>query len=261
MFQSVAAILKLFYDRDEISVTEVFSRLGIPKSTASRQLQEMAQAGLLEQDRASRRYRPGPVFLAVQQRHASGLDLVEECCKELAPLRDRFGHTAFVLSRSGTSLVLLRTLEGSGPIRVHATPRLMGGLVFFRSPGRALLARLGDEEIRALYPASLRSTSSHSPITVDDFLDRVAAVRRSGFAEIIDEGFPDVGGIAVAVAPPGEAAIAINICFVAALVSPKERRSIAEALLEAGRRLGQRFGDPHWAAANFSEPLSKISSA
>ena len=177
------------------------------------------------------------------------------------PLRDRFGHTGFVMSRNGTSLVLQQALEGTGPIRVHATPRLMGGLAFFRSPGRALLARLSDEEIRAIYPASLRSTSSHSPITVDDFLDRIAAVRLNGFAEIVDEGFPDVGGIAVAVAPPGENAVALNICFVAALVGSKERRSIAEALIEAGRRLGQRFGDPLWSAVDIAQPATKRSSA
>ena len=259
MLHAVAAILKLFYDRNDLSVSEVFRALEIPKSTASRQLKEMAEAGLLEQDEATRRYRPGPVFLAVQQRHAGTLDLAAEAEAELEPLRERFGHTAFVMGRSGTSLVVLRTLEGTGPIRVHATPRLLGGLAFFRSPGRALLARLQDAEIRTLYPAALRSTSSHSPISVDDFIARLASIRREGFAEIIDEGFPDVGGISVAVAPPDQPAVALNICFVAGLLTPKERRAIADALLEAGRRLGRRFGDQAWQGLGGDSVLSKSS--
>lgn len=260
MLKLTAAILKLFYDRAEISVTEVTRLLAIPKSTASRHLKEMALAELLEQDAASRRYRPGPVFLAVQQQHRSGLSLVDEAIEELRPLLDRFGHTCFVMGRTGTSLTLLATLEGTGPIRVHATPRLMGGIAFFRSPGRALLARLADDEIRELYPAGLRSTSSHSPATVEELIGRLAIVRRQGFAEVTDEGFPSVSGISVAVAPPDQPAIALNICFVAGLLPPEERKAIADALRDAGSRLGRRFGDAVWSQDSSGRPLAQISS-
>ncbi len=260
MLRLVAAIMMLLHDRREISVTEVFKTLDIPKSTASRLLKDMANAGILEQDPASRRYRAGPAFLPLRYQPAGGLDLVDEAVEALKPVRDRFGHTCFVMGRDGAALILLRTLEGTGPIRVHVTPPFAGGVAFFRSSGLALLARLPDDEIRALYPTSLRSASSHSPTTAKELLARIELVRQQGYSEISDEGFPDVGGIAVAVAPPDQPPVALNMCFVAGLPSLEERRAIAAALLEAGRQLGQRFGDTAWESSSRQTEHKKISS-
>lgn len=43
----------------ELSFTDVAQRLSMPKSTASRLLNQMQYYGMLDQDAASRRYRPG----------------------------------------------------------------------------------------------------------------------------------------------------------------------------------------------------------
>ncbi|MDB5375825.1 MAG: transcriptional regulator [Rubritepida sp.] len=251
MLSKVAAILKSFRDKREVSVTGIAGQLAIPKSSASRLMKDMAASGFLEQHPITRQFRPGPVFLAVQRQHSDSLDLLEDAAAELALLRDRFGHTCFLIGIEGTTLRLERTLEGSGPIRVHATPRFMGGVAFYRAPGRALLARRSDAEVRALYPRTLRSAAAEAPASLEELLDRLAVVRRQGYAETSNEGFPNVAGIAVAVEAPGEPPLALNVCFVAGLVDKAERLVIAEALLLSGRRLGQRFGDPAWA---MSEP-------
>ncbi len=247
MLSKVAAILTSFRDRREVSVTAIASLLGMPKSSASRLMRDMAASGLLEQDTETRLFRPGPVFLAVQQQHSGSLDLLEEAVAELTLLRDRFGHTCFLMGIEGTTLQLLRTLEGTGPIRVHATPPFMGGVAFYRSPGRALLARRSDAEVRALYPrALLRSTAAEAPAGIEELLDRLAVVRRQGYAEATNEGFPNVSGLAVAIEAPGQPPLALNICFVAALVDRAERQVMADALLASAGRLGRRFGDRVW---------------
>lgn len=254
MLSKVAAILTSFRDRRDVSVTSIAGLLGMPKSSASRLMRDMAGSGLLEQDPETRLFRPGPVFLAVQQQHSGNLDLLDEATAELTVLRDRFGHTCFLMGIEGATLQLQRTLEGTGPIRVHATPPFMGGIAFFRSPGRALLARRSDAEVRALYPRALRSTAIEAPAGIDELLQRLAVVRRDGYAETTNEGFPNVGGLAVAIEAPGRPALALNICFVAALVDKAERQVMAEALVQCGRRLGRRFGDLAWDQGPVEQP-------
>jgi DNA-binding IclR family transcriptional regulator len=246
MLHKVAAILTAFQDRRDVSVTFIAGLLDMPKSSASRLLREMAAAGLLEQDARTRLFRHGPVFLTVQQRHHGHLDLLEEAAGELALLRDRFGHTCFLMGIEGSTLLMRRTLEGTGPIRVHATAPFLGGVAFYRSPGRALLARRSDAEVRALYPRALRPLAPDAPGAIEALLQRLAAIRRDGYAETTNEGFPHVGGLAVAIEAPGQAPLALNICFVAAIVDRQERDAMAQALLQVGEKLGRRFGDAAW---------------
>jgi hypothetical protein len=70
-----------------------------------------------------------------------------------------------------------------------------------------------------------------------------------------------VAGFAVAIAPPHQSSIALNICFVSGLPTAGERRSIIAALMQAGRQLGQRFLDPVWLTASHLVELNQKSSA
>ena len=57
---SAADILRCFSaDRPHLTVTTAAELLGVPKSTASRLLRAMLEAGFLETVGASKKYRPG----------------------------------------------------------------------------------------------------------------------------------------------------------------------------------------------------------
>ena len=64
----------------EAGVTQVAAALGLPKSTASRVLKDMAAHGLLERDPATARYRVGMLLLEVGRGMAA--DVAALCGRE-----------------------------------------------------------------------------------------------------------------------------------------------------------------------------------
>jgi DNA-binding IclR family transcriptional regulator len=243
---SVARVLRCFETHQELSVTRLMEELALPKSTVSRLMQDMAKVGFLEQDKATRRYRPGPLLMAGARQHRASVDLAEMASVELDQLVGRFGHTGFVMVLDGPNAVTLKAKLGTRAIRVHTSDHLIGGPAYLRSPGRALLARLSDDEVRRLYPDPLQATSETAPRSIDDLTGRLDVIRRQGFAEANGDAIPGVGGLAVAVGSDHDDAVALNITFAAELVRAPERREIAAALIESGISLGARINDPFW---------------
>lgn len=243
---SVARVLRCFETHQELSVTRLMEELGLPKSTVSRLMQDMAKVGFLEQDRATRRYRPGPLLLAGARQHRASVDLADMASAELDALVARFGHTGFVMVLDGANAVTLKAKLGTRAIRVHTADHLIGGPAYTRSAGRALLARLSDEEVRRLHPGPLDAASPTAPRTIEDLLERLATIRRLGYAESNGDAIPGVAGISVAVGAEGEDPVCVNLTFAAELVRAAERREIAAALVESGLSLGARINDPFW---------------
>lgn len=228
---NVADVLRCLELTRELSVSHVAALLGQPKSSVSRLLKEMSRAGFLARNDKTRRYTPGPLLLSAGRHYKPSFSLIDRAEGELAMLVERFGHTGFVMGLDRNNLILLRTVPGTHPVRVQIPERYAGGLAFYRSAGRALLARLSDAEVTALYPSAARPPSLKSPQDLASLLTVLAQIRRRGFAESSSEAVPEVGGIAVAVGGPDQDAVALNIAFPVKLVSDTHRVELAEALL------------------------------
>lgn len=242
---SLARVLRSFETHQELSVARLTDELDLPKSTVSRLMQDMAKVGLLVQDPATRRYRPGPLLAAGAQHHRASADLLELASAALDRLVETFGHTGFIMGLQGANVVTLRAKLGTRAIRVHTADHLIGGPAYVRSPGRALLARLPDEHTIRLYPDPL-PLPPPAPATHAELLSRLTQVRRTQVSEANSEAIPGVGGLSIAVGSSAEDAVGINMTFAAELVRTKERRAMAAALLEAGARLAEEVRDPCW---------------
>lgn len=233
--ETVAEVLRRLESLRELSVGGLAEHLGLPKSTVSRLLKEMSRTGFLTRNDRTRRYAPGPLLLSAARHYKAGGDLIDRAAAALEAVVGRFGHTGFVLGLERSNLVLLRTIASTRPVRVQITDADLGGLAFYRSGGRALLARLSDAEVAALYRGTAPPPSAHSPQDLPALLSALRNVRSQGYAESFGEVIPEVGGIAVAVGPADQDAVALNVAFPARLVDQDERRAIATALLEVAR--------------------------
>ncbi len=243
---SVARVLRCFETHQELSVTRLTEELDLPKSTVSRLMQDMAKVGFLEQDRVSRRYRPGPLLLAGARQHRASVDLAEMASAELDVLVGRFGHTGFVMVLDGSNAIAVRVKLGTRAIRVHTSDHLIGGPAYLRSPGRALLARLADDDVRRLHPGPLTGSSPTAPRSIEELIERLDVIRQTGFSEANGDAISGVGGIAVAVGTDQDNAVALSIAFAAELVRPPERQEIAAAMIESAVSMGERVGDNFW---------------
>src|SRR5271165_6377490 len=86
-------LLRVLESEEPVALSELASASGIPKSTASRLLGALERRGLVEQDGARGRLRPGPAILRVAERGMLQRNLVELARDSLDALSRESGET------------------------------------------------------------------------------------------------------------------------------------------------------------------------
>jgi DNA-binding IclR family transcriptional regulator len=245
ILSSAADVLRCFSStRLDVTVTDLVSLLGMPKSNASRLLRAMRDEGLLETVGDSKRFRPSVLLSQVGLLYRFAASLIERSDAVVRRVSDEVGHTGYVSVRRGVEIIGVTAHPGRNALRVVTT---IGERIpaFASSTGRALLARLPDDAIRALYPEGFTAPSETAPRSMDELLSRIATTRQEGYAESNDEAVPGVRAISVAVGDPAtgdEAALCIS--FPSAIVARAERAAIIRLLLAGATEVAAVTNDP-----------------
>jgi len=245
--ENAASVLRLFSpDRQELTVTDAARALGMPKSSVSRLLKAMRDAGFLTSVAAAPRYRVGNLLFEIAQMHRQNSDLMQLADAELGAICRETRHTGYISILDGADVLVLRMLPGRDALRV-VTPLGSRAAAFATANGRALLARLGDDKVRALHPKRLRPPSPNAPRAMTDLLARLAQLRRVGWCEAIDEAIPGVHSVAVAVADAADVeTLAFCLSFPDSNRSEIELHRMVRLLTAAARRIAERVGDRFW---------------
>lgn len=251
ILSSAVDVLRCFSStRHDVTVTDLVALLGMPKSNASRLLRAMRDEGLLETVGDSKRYRPSLLLNQVGQLYRFAASLIDRADSVVAKISDEIGHTGYISVRRGNEIVGVTAHPGSHALRVVTA---IGDRIpaCASSTGRALIARLSDDEVRALYPAGFTPPSETAPRDMDELLARLAVVRRAGFAESHDEAVRGVRAISVAVGDPvtGDE-VALCISFPAATVAPAERLAIIRSLAEGAAEIAALTQDKRFFPLN-----------
>jgi len=252
---SAADVLRCFSaTRTGLKVTEAAALLGIPKSTASRLLRAMRDAGLLETIGETKLYRPGALVLGLGQSYRAASSLVSSADAIVAQIVLGVGHTGYVSIRDGIAVSGLTYHPGTNALRV-ATPVGRPLPAHSCATGRSLLARLKDEEVVALYATPWEPVSRTAPQNVAELLERLRQVRQFGYAESHDEANRGVGAIACAVGSPetGET-ISLCIAYPVSTVTVRERADIIARLIAGARAVANEIGDPFWTTQTHTMP-------
>ena len=195
----------------------------------------------------SKRYRPGALMVELGQVYRRASSLLDRADAVVARISAEVGHTGYVSVRVGREVMALTDHAGSNVLRVASTigRRLEA---FASATGRALLARLSDDEVRQLYARPFVPPSPTAPQNLDELLARLSQIRRDGYAESNDEANRGVGGIAVAVGDPetGEE-VSLCITFPARSSRVPNTRLIINGLLQGAREIAALVGDPLFA--------------
>ena len=108
--------------------------------------------------------------------------------------------------------------------------------------GKAALAELPDDKVRALLPATLASSTPRTITSREALIEHLAEVRRVGFA--VDDEEAGVGMRCFAVCLPFQSSSkdAISCSVPIARLDAAKEHAIVEALLSAREELSQQFG-------------------
>ncbi|MBA8881027.1 IclR family transcriptional regulator [Phyllobacterium myrsinacearum] len=244
ILSAAVAVLRCFSTtRPDVTVTDLVSLLGMPKSNASRLLRAMRDEGLLETVGDTKRYRPSVLINQVGQMYRYAASLIDRADTVVAGVSEDVGHTGYISVRRGTEVLGVTAHAGKHALRVVTTigDRLPA---FASSTGRALLARLSDDDVRALYANGFTPPSVTSPQDISDLLARLAFTRASGYAESRNEAVSGVRAISVAVGDPATGdEVALCISFPDAMVAPEERLAIIRRLREGAAEIAALTND------------------
>lgn len=241
-------VLELFTeDRLQVSVTDVAITLEIPKSSASRLLSTMRKSEIISQLSKGGSYAVGPLARRLGVLYSSNIstqDVIREGMKELAT---ETGHSCWMSVLSGADISIVDGVHGGYPIRLvvevgsqlpaHAT-----------AAGKALLARLDDERVSALFrSAQLPVYTQCTLSSLDRLLSELATIRARGWAETRQEIVDGITSISVALEASAESAgIALSVSYPMANLSEEQQQDVRNALLRNAKRLGQMIGDANW---------------
>ena len=105
--------------------------------------------------------------------------------------------------------------------------------------GKAFLAAMTDDEVRALYQGqTLQPLTANTLTDVEELISQLREVRRTGVAMEREENSPDVSCVAVAIMDrQGEPAYALSISAPSFRATEENLKAYSQALLRAKRKI------------------------
>jgi DNA-binding IclR family transcriptional regulator len=243
MLNKANAILSLFTpERPELAVLEIADLLARPRSSVYRILAKMAEAGFLDQDPGSGRYRVGIRLANLGEiaRHSSSLQRVSY--PWLCHLGEVTGEMVTLMVQSGREGVTIDVVESFHPLKI---PGHLGGRfpLHATAGGKVLLAWRSEAEIDQLVVPPLAKCTA-ATITNPVKLKRELEVTRSrGYGISAGEWRDEIFAVGAPIRDHrGKVVAALAAACPPSRWSPKAVASIAPAAQEAAREISRALG-------------------
>lgn len=237
-------LVKAFSDQDyELGISSLAHRLGLAKSTVHRLASTLIDAGMLEQNPETGKYRLGLMVFELGSLVRRKIDVYNEAKPWLYTLRDLTGETVHlaVLGRQG--MVYINFIESQKAIRMSSGIGQRKPL-HCTAEGKAILAFQAPEAAERFIAAGLERFTPKTIIDAASLRDELAVVRARGYA--VDDEEYELGMRCLA-APvrddSGNVAAAVGIAGPVQRLAKKMLLSHAPALVNAVNAISQRLGD------------------
>lgn len=256
-------LLVLLSEKPEgLPLSEVATRLDIPKSAAHRLLAKLVERGFARQDPVSSRYLLTLKLAVIGLRHLAASGLKEVCQPELEALAARTGELVRLAVVENETLTWVCEVQGARyglryegdyrrGVRLHAT-----------ATGKAWLATLDEEDaVRLVLQQGFAAPDEMGPRairTVEGLLIELRRTRERGFAIAYEEGEPGMAAVAAAIPALGPEGPAVGTVSVAGPIVRLTRQRLLElgpVVVASARALGEI-----WPARLFN-PLSRRQAA
>ena len=238
------AILELFArERRPLSAHCVQLALALPASSTIGLMKTLMRAGHLRFDRRTKLYVPTlRVVLLGDWIRATPLGS-DRLRRALDRVVERTGESAFLSTPNDVAMQVTHIVLGPQPITLSVSPGATVPMLA-SAVGQAFLATRPERELAALLRRIRRESPGALPVDVAALRERLALVRRRGWAAAY-EVLPGVGAVATALpAAPDEAVSVICVGGPSARVAEREAE-LARMLRECARGArGSRRASP-----------------
>jgi DNA-binding IclR family transcriptional regulator len=242
LLDRTVAVIKLLGEVGEkgARMAEIAEGLGLKASTAHRIVSALERHGLIERERATKRYRLGLALFALGATAADGTGLRKLSRPGLLRIAAQTGDTVFLMARSGFNVVCVDRQEGSYVLD-SLTGHVGGQIPMGVGPAsQAILAFLPSEEAATIIAANAPLYGRYHGLTADSMRDRLPQIRAQRFAFDHGELVQGISALAVPILPPGRDAIAsIAINMTSARLQPDRLAELVALLKTEVARIEQ----------------------
>lgn len=224
-----------------VAASAIARDLGIPRSSVHHLLNTLAAHGFVLHLREERRWVLGTSASELAGGFARQQPLARVGRPLVAALADRLGESTHLAVLSGADVVYI--VEERAPRRpalvTDVGVRLPAHLT---ATGRAMLAALPREQVRALYPSAsaFPTRTERGPSTPGELRELLRSIRAAGFASEdseVSEGMRSVGGAVLDAAGWPLAAVAVTWSSGSGLTES----DAAQAVVQTATQLQQRL--------------------
>ena len=241
--QTLAILRLLAASATPLAAATIARELALPRSTAYHLLATLQDEGFVVHLPDERRYGLGVAAYELASGYARQAPLQRLARVPVAALVDRTGHSGRVGVLHGRDVlfVLEERAAGRPPLITDTGVRLPAQLA---ASGRALLAALPPQQLRALYPdaSAFALRSGRGPQSLSALRQILIDVRRRGYAIEEGEVTPGFASVAAAVLDHiGHPLASVALTFPQSEVTPNDRAELAERVMDVARRLTRRI--------------------
>lgn len=221
-----------------VSLGDLSSAAGLPKSSAFRYLATLEARGYVVRDTDGESYRLGLAFRPMRPRDLALLAAIarprmEELCR-------RFEETINLGVLDGNRVAYLEMFESPRAMRFAARPGHRDP-IHSSALGKALASRLGGAEVRRILAVEGMPRLTAQTITDPDrYEQELADVRTQGYA--LDNGENEDGGRCVGVTLPDPLPAALSLSAPAARFPSDRVSEVAAALRRAADEIAAEVG-------------------
>ncbi|HRO31159.1 MULTISPECIES: IclR family transcriptional regulator [Micrococcaceae] len=240
---NVLQVIRCFTSDEPLQgVTEIAAQVGLHKSSVSRILATLEQEHVVERDEASRKYRLGLGLIAVAGPLLANLDVRRVAMEDLQTLREVTEETVALAIWDGSAAVTVEQVPSPQKIK-HTSAMGSRYSTGLSASVQVPLAHMDPDHVRQLLDDCPIRLDGH--ITPDQYLERLADVRRNGYAVNYGETSDDEVGVAAPVFDHrGEVVATILVAAPRYRVPESALPQLTRACTTAARRVSQRLGAP-----------------
>ena len=221
-------LLKAFSeDEFEIGISALAKRLGVAKSTAHRLATTLMSEGLLEQDRASGKYRLGIALFRLGTLVRRRMNVSEVARPFLFSLRERTNETVHLAILDGREIMYVYFLESTQAVRMRSDLGLRKP-AYCTAEGQAILAFSPTEAIEAIIAGGLQPRTPRTITAPDELLKSLEAVRQRGCA--IEDEESEIGMVCIAAPIRDDSGDVVAAVGIAGPLTRLSKKSIAAVM-------------------------------
>lgn len=222
-------------------VTELASRVGLPKSTVARMLSSLEDQGAVTRGPDGTSYAIGIGLVEL----AGAIDATAALATAVRPhlvwLSDQLGEAAGFSIPTGYTIQYMVQVESPNPVQVRDYTGLMVPMHIGPS-GLCVMAQWPTEEVDRYLSRPLEAYTAHTVVDAGEIRDRLEAIRGSGHCWIHEEFAEGINSVAAPVLADGKRVLgAIHVHGPAyRFPGPGRADSIATLVMDAAARFSSR---------------------